>query len=360
MKKMFYAVIAGLLVLASCEKEGSGTRQFEGLQWISEEMSGLNLADYSHTDCAPLPEGKLLLDVGADQAGYGYLVWVVTGSNNFYSGGECVLIDEDDYTYDIKTGALYFPSLIGTVKFLAEDKVKIDEGSYVTIFDRSSKNYKMEDAIAPLPATLPEFAITPDKDSGFSGDEIAFTANRTVDQWEFEVVSEDVTTDDLATSITEEGILTLGSYLSTQSSQTLASVQIKVTATSGEEKAEYALWDLAWEPAFFDCTEDGSNCTFATRYHSNTDSADNWRIGNGDFFCIKIWDENEQALSNNEDIVKNLNISFEGSGFEASSHNQDGNHFTYKMQSQVATTMTAVFKYGKREIKIPGITVLDY
>lgn len=350
-------MMAGLMVLTSCKKE-SVTYQFESLQWISEEMSGCDLSDYGIDDCAELPEGKLLLDVGADKAGYCYLVWVVTGSNAFYSGGEYVLIGKDDYTYDVKTGTLDFPSMTGQVSFLAEDKVKIDEGGYVTIFARSSKTYKMKDVINPLPATLPTFAITPNKEKGFSGDEITFTASRAVDNWRFEVVSENVAIDDLETSITEEGVLTLGSYLSAQSSTAIASVQIKVTATSGEEKAEYTILNSAWEPVFFDHSE--ASCTFAARYNSPTSVWEDWRIGNGSQFCIKIWGQNEQALSNNEDLVKNLDISFEGSGFEVSSKGYDGNHYIYQMQSQASTQMTVVIKYGKREIKIQGITVLDY
>ena len=54
MKKLFYAVILATLALAGCKKDDSANQQFEGCQWITEEMDA-TISKY--------PRHKILMDV---------------------------------------------------------------------------------------------------------------------------------------------------------------------------------------------------------------------------------------------------------------------------------------------------------
>lgn len=132
-------MMAGLMIFASCKKDKNPQYPFDHLQWITEEMDGCDLSDYGIDDCARLPEGRLLMDVGATKEDKGYLAWVVTSSDEHYSSGDIVLIDEDFYGYNPVTGSFSFPGFDDAmVSFISETKVKVDYEGTATVFDGGS------------------------------------------------------------------------------------------------------------------------------------------------------------------------------------------------------------------------------
>ena len=187
MRISFFAVplmIAGLMIFASCKKDKNPQYPFDHLQWITEEMDGCDLSNYGIDDCARLPEGRLLMDVGATKEDKGYLAWVVTSSDEHYSSGDIVLIDEDSYGYNPETGSFSFPGFDDAmVSFISETKVKVDYDGTATVFDLSTKNYKVKNAIDPLPAGPTAFTLTPEKTSEWAGGSVQINANREVVTW---------------------------------------------------------------------------------------------------------------------------------------------------------------------------------
>lgn len=256
MKKLFFVMMAGLMVLASCKKDKNPQYPFDHLQWITEEMDGCDLSDYGIDDCAKLPEGKLLMDVGATKEDKGYLAWVVTSSDERYSSGDIVLIDEDSYGYNPVTGSFSFPGFDDAmVSFISETKVKVDYEGTATVFELATKNYKVKNAIDPLPAGPTAFTLTPEKTSEWAGGSVKINANREVANWSVDV-EEDPANGALApaygleTSISADGVVTLAMYR-LQAAATDAKLNITATTADGET-ATCSVTSKAWELVVYD------------------------------------------------------------------------------------------------------------
>ena len=261
MKKLFLLMIAGLMIFASCKKDKNPQYPFDHLQWITEEMDGCDLSNYGIDDCARLPEGRLLMDVGATKEDKGYLAWVVTSSDECYSSGDIVLIDEDSYGYNPETGSFSFPGFDDAmVSFISETKVKVDYDGTATIFELATKNYKVKNAIDPLPAGPTAFTLTPEKTSEWAGGSVQINANREVVTWSFEVKGHPVDgapyqNGSLATSISDNGLLTLAMYKKrlAGSVYSITDAVIVVTAkTADGQTATCNVTSKAWKLVVYD------------------------------------------------------------------------------------------------------------
>jgi hypothetical protein len=357
MKKMFFVMMAGLMVLASCKKDKNPQYPFDHLQWITEEMDGCDLSDYGIDDCAKLPEGKLLMDVGATKEDKGYLAWVVTSSDERYSSGDIVLIDEGSYGYNPVTGSFSFPGFDDAmVSFISETKVKVDYDGTATVFELATKNYKVKNAIDPLPAGPTAFTITHDKPNGeFAGGQVEFTANKPVDSWKYEVVTEDLAVSASCMTSINDGVLSLGSYRPAASTG-VASAQIKVTATSGEETAEATVWCWGWEPAIFECADGASTCKYVAS-GSYLQPLEQWRVAD-EIICLRMWDHNETYITD-PGFLSKLEVTAAAPGADVSSKGSDGGHFQFGLQTQGPASLEIVVKYGNLTYMFSNIAVVD-
>ena len=261
MKKLFFVMMAGLMVLASCKKDKNPQYPFDHLQWITEEMDGCDLSDYGIDDCAKLPEGRLLMDVGANKEDKGYLAWVVTSSDERYSSGDIVLIDEGSYGYNPVTGSFSFPGFDDAmVSFISETKVKVVCDGTATVFELATKNYNVKNAIDPLPAGPTAFTLTPEKTSEWAGGSVKINSNRDDVTWSFEVKGHPVDgtpnqNGSLATSISENGLLTLAMYKKrlVSSVYSITDAVIVVTAeTADGQTATCSVTSKAWKLVVYD------------------------------------------------------------------------------------------------------------
>ena len=96
MKKLFYAVILATLAFAGCKKDDSADQQFEGCQWITEEIEPV----------AMYPRHQILMDVGFTKPGVAYYAVVICEGDSNYSEGDIVKTLEKSYSYDPSTGLL--------------------------------------------------------------------------------------------------------------------------------------------------------------------------------------------------------------------------------------------------------------
>ena len=335
MKKLFLLMIAGLMIFASCKKDKNPQYPFDHLQWITEEMDGCDLSNYGIDDCARLPEGRLLMDVGATKEDKGYLAWVVTSSDEHYSSGDIVLIDEDSYSYNPETGSFSFPGFDDAmVSFISETKVKVDYDGTATVFELATKNYKVKNAIDPLPAGPTAFTLTPEKTSEWAGGSVQINANREVVTWSVEVKGHPVDGAPMPvgsqSSISQDGVLTLAMYKQAVTNPTPVSPVVVVTAeTSDGQTATCEVASMAWSASFYECADGVSSCW----YQFNVFNHASW----GSYFyhrelmCVQIVDPtDENSAVTDEDFLSKVNIeSVEMNNAGISPRGRDGNEFQF-------------------------------
>lgn len=244
MKKVLFAAFAAVLALVACNKDEKTTYQFEGLQWISEELSEEGM-----------PALKMLFDVGMTKAGKLYEAYIVCEDDEYYSDGDIIIEDECSYTYS--DGNLTIDGDVVKVDFLSENMVRLSGSDIDIILNKSTKKYKLNDAVEPEPE---EFSITPAKTAEWAGGTVKINATGDVAKWSFELVYPEGTSEDdklryyasydTETSISDGGELTLACYMKrlVANISDRVNMDIKVIAESESgEKAECLVTSKYWQ-----------------------------------------------------------------------------------------------------------------
>ena len=252
MKKLFYAVILATLALAGCKKDESTSYQFEGCQWITEEIESVSM----------YPRHQILMDVGFTKPGVVYNAVVICEDDSNYSEGDIVKTLEKSYSYDPSTGLLSIAPSELKISFVNNDMIKAEHSpSEITIFTRATKRYNLRDAIDPAgPSEPEELEIWPDTESEWAGGSVKINANRDDVTWSFELKGDPVDgapyqNGSLATSISEDGLLTLAMYKKrlAGSVYSITDAVIVVTAeTADGQTATCQVTSKAWSVKFFD------------------------------------------------------------------------------------------------------------
>lgn len=249
MKKYLFAFVLAVLTVAGCKKDDSVKPQFEGSQWITDEL-----------DVAPMPKHQLLWDFGFTKPGVAYEALVIAEDDGGYSEGDIVKVFEDSYSYDASTGKLTIGSDDLKVSFVNNDMIKIEFApDDIMIFNRAKKKYNLKDAIDP-PEEPEEFSITPDKTAEWAGGTVKINATGDVAKWSFELVYPEGTSEsdklkyyasyDTETSISDSGELTLACYMKrlVANISDRVNMDIKVIAESESgEKAECLVTSKYWQ-----------------------------------------------------------------------------------------------------------------
>lgn len=255
MKKLFYAVILATLVLAGCKKDQSTSYQFEGCQWITEEIESVSM----------YPRHQILMDVGFTKPGVAYYAVVICEGDSNYSEGDIVKTLEKSYAYDSSTGLLSIGPDELKISFINNDMIKAERNPEdITIFARATKRYNLKNAIDPVgpsePSEPEELEIWPETESDWAGGSVQINANREDVTWSFEVKAHPVDgapyqNGSLATSISDNGLLTLAMYKKrlAGSVYSIADAVIVVTAkTADDQTATCEVTSKAWSVKFFD------------------------------------------------------------------------------------------------------------
>lgn len=256
MKKLFYAVILATLVLAGCKKDESTSYQFEGYQWITEEIESVSMY---------YPRHQILMDVGFTKPGVAYYAVVICEDDSNYKEGDIVKTLEKSYSYDPSTGLLSIGPDELKISFVNNDMIKAERNPEdITIFARATKRYNLKNAIDPVgpsePSEPEKLEIWPDTESEWAGGSVQINANREDVTWSFEVKAHPVDgtpyqNGSLATSISEDGLLTLAMYKTrlVSSVSSITDAVIVVTAeTADGQTATCEVTSKAWSVKFFD------------------------------------------------------------------------------------------------------------
>ena len=257
MKKTFIFVCLSALVLslAGCTKDDSADQQFEECQWITEEIESVSM----------YPRHQILMDVGFTKPGVAYYAVVICEGDSNYSEGDIVKTLEKSYAYDSSTGLLSIGPDELKISFVNNDMIKAERNPEdITIFARATKKYNLKNAIDPAgpsePSEPEELEIWPDTESEWAGGSVQINANREDVTWSFEVKGHPVDgapnqNGSLATSISDNGLLTLAMYKKRQvsSGYSITDAVIVVTAkTADDQTATCEVTSKAWKLVVYD------------------------------------------------------------------------------------------------------------
>ena len=258
MKKLFYAVILATLALAGCKKDESTSYQFEGCQWITEEIEPV----------AMYPRHRLLMDVGFTKPGVAYYAVVICEGDSNYSEGDIVKTLEKSYSYDSSTGLLSIAPDELKISFINNDMIKAERNPEdIQVFTRATKKYNLRKAIDPVgpsepsgPSEPEKLEIWPETESEWAGGSVQINANRDDVTWSFEVKGHPVDgapyqNGSLATSISDNGHLTLAMYKKrlVSSGYSITDAVIVVTAkTADDQTATCEVTSKAWKLVVYD------------------------------------------------------------------------------------------------------------
>ena len=255
MKKLFYAVILATLVLAGCKKDESTSYQFEGYQWITDELEPVGI----------YPKHQILFDVGYTKPGVIYYAVVICEDNSKYSTGDIIKTLEQQYTYSSSTGEVSMSGDALRITFISKDMIKAEHSPEdILVLNRATKRYNLKNALEPShpfdPPVSEEFKITPEKESDWAGGSVQINANRDDVTWTFEVKGHPVDgapyqNGSLATSISDNGLLTLAMYKKrlAGSVYSIADAVIVVTAkTADDQTATCEVTSKAWKLVVYD------------------------------------------------------------------------------------------------------------
>lgn len=255
MKKLFYAVILATLALAGCKKDESTPYQFEGYQWITDELESMGI----------YPKHQLLFDVGYTKPGVIYYAVVICEDNSKYSTGDIIKTREQQYTYSSSTGEVSMSGDALRITFISKDMIKAEHSPEdILVLNRATKRYNLKNALEPShpfdPPVSEEFKITPEKESDWAGGSVQINANREDVTWSFEVKAHPVDgtpyqNGSLATSISDNGLLTLAMYKKRYAASvySITDAIIVVTAeTADGQTATCEVTSKAWSVKFFD------------------------------------------------------------------------------------------------------------
>ena len=259
MKKYLYAFALAVLMFAGCKKDDSADQQFEGCQWITEEIESVPM----------YPRHQILMDVGFTKPGVLYQAVVICEDDSNYSEGDIVKTREKSYSYDPSTGLLSIGPDELKISFINNDMIKAEHSptDEVIILARATKRYNLRDAIDPVgpsgpsgPSEPEELEIWPDTESEWAGGSVQINANRDDVTWSFEVKGHPndgapYQNGSLATSISDNGLLTLAMYKKRLVSTvySITDAVIVVTAeTADDQTATCEVTSKAWSVKFFD------------------------------------------------------------------------------------------------------------
>ena len=258
MKKLFYAVILATLAFAGCKKDDSADQQFEGCQWITEEIEPV----------AMYPRHQILMDVGFTKPGVAYYAVVICEGDSNYSEGDIVKTLEKSYAYDSSTGLLSIGPDELKISFINNDMIKAERNPEdIKVFTRATKKYNLRNAIDPVgpsepsgPSEPEKLEIWPDTESEWAGGSVQINANRDDVTWSFEVKGHPVDgapyqNGSLATSISDNGLLTLAMYKKrlASSGYSITDAVIVVTAkTADGQTATCEVTSKAWKLVVYD------------------------------------------------------------------------------------------------------------
>ena len=258
MKKLFYAVILATLAFAGCKKDDSADQQFEGCQWITEEIEPV----------AMYPRHQILMDVGFTKPGVAYYAVVICEGDSNYSEGDIVKTLEKSYSYDPSTGLLSIGPDELKISFVNNDMIKAERNPEdIKVLTRATKKYNLKSAIDPVgpsepsgPSEPEELEIWPETESEWAGGSVQINANRDDVTWSFEVKGHPVDgapyqNGSLATSISDNGLLTLAMYKKrlVSSGYSITDAVIVVTAkTADDQTATCSVTSKAWELVVYD------------------------------------------------------------------------------------------------------------
>ena len=151
------------------------------------------------------------------------------------------------------------------ITFISKDMIKAEHSPEdILVLNRATKRYNVKNALEPShpfdPPVSEEFKITPEKESDWAGGSVQINANREDVTWSFEVKGHPVDgapyqNGSLATSISEDGLLTLAMYKTrlVSSVSSITDAVIVVTAeTADGQTATCEVTSKAWSVKFFD------------------------------------------------------------------------------------------------------------
>mgnify|MGYP003292613257 CR=1 FL=1 len=258
MKKLFYAVILATLALAGCKKDESTSYQFEGCQWITEEIESVSM----------YPRHQILMDVGFTKPGVAYYAVVICEGDSNYSEGDIVKTLEKSYSYDPSTGLLSIGPDELKISFINNDMIKAERNPEdIQVFTRATKKDNLRKAIDPVgpsepsgPSEPEKLEIWPETESEWAGGSVQINANRDDVTWSFEVKGHPVDgapyqNGSLATSISDNGLLTLAMYKKrlAGSGYSITDAVIVVTAkTADDQTATCEVTSKAWKLVVYD------------------------------------------------------------------------------------------------------------
>lgn len=255
MKKYLFAFALAVLTFAGCKKDDSADQQFEGYQWITDELEPMG--NY--------PRHQILMDVGFTKPGVAYYAVVICEDDSNYKEGDIVKTLEKSYAYDSSTGLLSIGPDELKISFINNDMIKAERNPEdIKVFTRATKRYNIKNAIDPFgpsgPSEPEELEIWPETESEWAGGSVQINANRDDVTWSFEVKGHPVDGapfrhGSLETSISDNGLLTLAMYKKrlAGSVYSIADAVIVVTAkTADDQTATCEVTSKAWSVKFFD------------------------------------------------------------------------------------------------------------
>ena len=253
-----FAAVLVLLPAVSCKKDESTSYQFEGCQWITEEIEPV----------AMYPRHQILMDVGFTKPGVAYYAVVICEDDSNYKEGDIVKTLEKSYAYDSSTGLLSIGPDELKISFINNDMIKAERNPEdIKVFTRATKKYNLSKAIDPVgpsepsgPSEPEKLEIWPETESEWAGGSVQINANRDDVTWSFEVKGHPVDgapyqNGSLATSISDNGLLTLAMYKKRLVSTvfTITDAVIVVTAkTADDQTATCSVTSKAWELVVYD------------------------------------------------------------------------------------------------------------
>lgn len=331
MKKYLFAFALAVLTLAGCKKDDSADQQFEGSQWITEEIESVSM----------YPRHQILMDVGFTKPGVAYYAVVICEDDSNYKEGDIVKTLEKSYSYDPSTGLLSIGPDELKISFVNNDMIKAERNPEdITIFSRATKRYNLKNAIDPVgpsgPSEPEELEIWPETESEWAGGSVQINANRDDVTWSCEVLGHPVDGAPMPvgsqSSISKDGVLTLAMYKQAVTNPTPVSPVVVVTAeTSDGQTATCEVTSMAWAANFYECADGASSCLYQFNVFNYASWCSASYFYSDRLMCVKIVDPtDENSAVTDDDFLSKVNIeSVEMNNAGISPRGPEGNGFQF-------------------------------